>query len=86
MEVIVVRVDAPAAGADYRMGTEFYSTALLYGDEDYTVVLTVPSIVSSGRKVKFSLRIGKLRESSADIQVDAVLAAPALRQRTEVMN
>ncbi len=70
-------VDAPAAVADYRMETEFYSTALLYGDEDYTVALTVPSIVSSGRKVKFSLRIGKLRESRADIQVDAVLAAPA---------
>ena len=70
-------VDAPAGNSDYRMETEFYSTAVLTSDEDYTVGITIPSIVSSGRKVKLSLRIVKQRESSRDIEVDAVLAAPA---------
>lgn len=70
-------VDAPAAASDYHMETEFYSTALLYSDEEYTVSIIIPSIVSSGRKVKLSLRIVKKRACKADMAVDAVLSAPA---------
>lgn len=70
-------VDSSSVPKTYRMETEFYSSARLYGGDSYTVEVSMPYIVSCGKKVKLALKVVRQDADGPDIEVDVTLAMPA---------
>ncbi|MBQ2830538.1 MAG: hypothetical protein IJF15_05940 [Oscillospiraceae bacterium] len=69
--------DSSALAAAEGMETEFLSSAVLYGDEDYLVKCTMPSQCACGAQVRVDITVERLRETAGALTLAASVQMPA---------
>ncbi len=70
-------MDAQDVAQEGAQESEFLLHSTLYEDNDFSVTVTIPAIVSAGSAVKALVRIRKLSEAKKRFTLDCVLQAPA---------
>ena len=69
-------VDADEVQPRYEMETEFFTSGVLYQDEDFLTEIIIPSTVCRGKMVKFVLSVKKLSNKNTKFSLHCALQLP----------
>ncbi|MCL2633089.1 MAG: hypothetical protein FWD34_01095 [Oscillospiraceae bacterium] len=70
-------IDKANMPVDFAMESEFLVTANLYSDEDYSINISMPAIVSCGCRVRVVVEITKISDTAKPVSLNCTLQTPA---------
>lgn len=71
-------VDTEALDNTYVMESEFYSTGILFQNQDYIIQFRIPADIAAGCYVKAEVEVIKQSDAEVEIYYETVLQVPAL--------